>query len=225
MTTPINETETGAFAARQPRATSFMDWFHVNRVWVATAGAAVVIAGIVAWYVPHDRLIKSGVADKMLLDAKQSIQSGNVQLAESDLKKVADRYPKLPSGVEAGMLVGQLRLDRGDVAGAVTYLQGLVAQTEGTVAAASARGLLADALSQSNKPADAAAEYERAAGATTMPNEKALLMSKAGYAWMNANRIPEARKVWQSLATSPESQGLSAEAKVRLGELDAATKS
>jgi hypothetical protein len=122
MTTPINETETGAFAARQPRATSFMDWFHVNRVWVATAGAAVVIAGIVAWYVPHDRLIKSGVADKMLLDAKQSIQSGNVQLAESDLKKVADRYPKLPSGVEAGMLVGQLRLDRGDVAGAVTYL-------------------------------------------------------------------------------------------------------
>jgi outer membrane protein assembly factor BamD (BamD/ComL family) len=111
---------------REPRATSFVDWFHVNSRWVAIGAAVVAIAAGVAWYIPHQRALASQNADRMLLDAKRSLNSGNAQLAESDLRKVADRYAGSPSGIEAGLLVGQLHLQKDEAPAAVTYLQGLV---------------------------------------------------------------------------------------------------
>ena len=225
MTSPINDRDTGAFTAPEPRATSFMDWFHVNSRWVGIGAVAVAIAAVVAWYVPHQKALASENADKMLLSAKQSLSSGNTQLAESDLRKVADRYAGTPAGTEAGLLIGQVHLERGDAPGAVTYLQELVKKTGSGPNAAAAHGLLADALMQSNKPADAAVEYDRAASATTMPNEKAMLQSKSGYAFMAAGKTAEARKVFQALASQPESQGLAQEARERLGELEGAAKS
>lgn len=220
MTTPTRP-DSGAFTAPEPRATSFVDWFHVNSRWVAVGGVALAIAALVAWYVPHQRLLAAENADKMLLAAKQSLGSGNAQLAESDLRKVADRYAGTPAGTEAGLLIGKSHLDRGDAAGAVTYLQELVGKA-GPYTVTSARSLLGDALSQANKPAEAAAEYEKAAGGTTMPNEKALLMSKAGYAFMSAGRTADARRVFAGLAEQTVSPALAAEARVRLGELDGA---
>jgi predicted negative regulator of RcsB-dependent stress response len=224
MTSPTNPTDTGAFTAPQPRATSFVDWFHVNSRWVAVGAAAIAVAALVAWYVPHQRTLASENADKLLLAAKQSLASGNPQLAESDLKKVAEKYADTPAGAEAGMLVAQVHLERGDAPGAVTYLQGVVAKIGDGTNASTVRGLLADALAQANKPAEAAAEYERAAAATKYPNERALLLSKAGYAFMTANNTGEARRIFKVLATQQESQAMAAEAKVRLGELDAAAK-
>jgi predicted negative regulator of RcsB-dependent stress response len=224
MTSPTNPTDTGAFTAPQPRATSFVDWFHFNSRWVAVGAAAIAVAALVAWYVPHQRTLASENADKLLLAAKQSLASGNPQLAESDLKKVAEKYADTPAGAEAGMLVAQVHLERGDAPGAVTYLQGVVAKIGDGTNASTVRGLLADALAQANKPAEAAAEYERAAAATKYPNERALLLSKAGYAFMTANNTGEARRIFKVLATQQESQAMAAEAKVRLGELDAAAK-
>lgn len=223
MTTPL--TDTGATTTREPKATSFVDWFHVNARWVAIGAAVVVIAGAVAWYVPHQRAIAAANADKMLLDAKRSLSSGNAQLAESDLRKVADRYAGTPSGIEAGLLVGQLHLQQNQAPAAVTYLQGMVGKAGTGPAAASVHGLLADALSQTGKPAEAAAEYEKAAGLTTGPNERAGYQSKAAYAYEAAGRGADARKVFEALAAQQDSPALAAEARVRLGELMAANRS
>jgi predicted negative regulator of RcsB-dependent stress response len=221
MTTPT-QTDTGAYTAPQPRATSFVDWFHINSRWVAVGGVAIAIAALVAWYVPHQRLLAAENADKMLLAAKQSLGSGNAQLAESDLRKVADRYAGTPAGTEAGLLLAQSMLGRGEAAGAATYLQELAGRT-GPAMVASVRGLEGDALSQAGKPAEAAAAYEKAAAATSMPNEKAMLMSQAAYAFMNAGKASEATRVFQALSSQSVSPAMAAEARVRLGEL-AATK-
>lgn len=202
-----------------------MDWFHVNSRWVALGAAVVAIAGVVAWYVPHQRSLASQNADRMLLDAKRSLGSGNAPLAESDLKKVVERYGDTPSGIEAGMLVGQMHLERGDAAGAVTWLQTLASKAGTGSNAAAVRGLLGDALEQSGKTAEAAAEYEKAAGATKMPNERTVLQSKAGYAYMAAGKAAEARRVFGLLATQQESGAMAAEARVRLGELSVAPTS
>ena len=122
------------------------------------------------------------------------------------------------------MLLAQLRLDKGDAAGAVTWLQEMAGKAKGPSEPA-VRGLLGDALSQANKPAEAAAEYEKAAGLSNLPGEKAMLQIKAAYAYLNGGKSAEARKLFQVLATSPESPALAAEAKVRLGELEASAKS
>jgi predicted negative regulator of RcsB-dependent stress response len=218
MTTP----ETGAPApARQPKAESFLDWFHINSRLV-TIGAIVVLAAVGgAWYYQTAKTRKLENADKQLLLAKQSLQPGNpnLPLAESDLGKVADRYAGTPAGAEAGLLLGQLKLEKGDNQGAVTYLKGLADKLSTGPNASAIRGLLGDAYAQLEKPAEAAAEYERAAGLTAMPNEKAYLLSKAGHAYMVAGKNPEARRIWEGLAANQDSPALAAEARVRLGEL------
>lgn len=214
MTSPVDQED-----LKQPKATSFMDWFHVNQRWVTIGAVAVVIAAGVAWYIPRSRQMKNEAADKQLLAAKQSLQSGNSQLAESDLKKVADRYAGTAAGTEAGVTLAQLKMERGDAAGAVTYLQQLAGQVGTSAAAAGVHGLLGDAYLQVNKPAEAAAEYDKGTGLTEMENEKAILMSKAAQAYVLAGKPDAAKKLYQALAAKSD-LAVAAEARVRLGELE-----
>jgi predicted negative regulator of RcsB-dependent stress response len=215
MTHPLSDD-----SSRGPKVEGFLDWFHVNQRWVAIGSAVVLLALLGAWYNIRSKTLKNENADKQLLLAKQSVASGNIPLAESDLKKVAERFQGTTAGAEAGIMLGQLRLEKGDYQGAVDYLKGLGAQLSGPNAA-SAKGLLGDAYSQLGKSAEAAAAYEQAAGSTTMPNEKAFLMAKAGHAYMNANKNAEARKIWEALAAQQDNQAVATEARVRLGELSA----
>lgn len=197
-----------------------MDWFHVNSRWVGV-GAVVALAAIVGtWYAMRANAIKLENADRQLLVAKQSVASGNVPLAESDLQKVADRYSGTTAGAEAGLLLGQLKLQKGDYQGAADYLKGLAAKLDGPNAAA-AKGLLGDAYSQIGKPAEAAAEYEAAATTTKMPSEKAFYLARAGNAYMAANKNAEARKIWEALTKQQDNASVAAEARVRLGAMTA----
>src|ERR1700687_3201459 len=145
MPTPRTEP---ASPLKQPKAESFMDWFHVNSRWVGVGAVAVLVAAVAAWYVPRAKLQKNENADKQLLVAKQSLAPGNtnIPLAEVDLKKVAERYEGTSAGTEAAMLLAQLKLEKGDNQGAVTYLQTLAGKLKSGPDAASARSLLGDAL-------------------------------------------------------------------------------
>ena len=218
MTTP----DTGAPAStRQPKAESFLDWFHINQRLVSI-GAVVVLAALGgAWYYQTAKTRKVQNADRQLALAKQSLAPGNpnLQLAETDLRNVATRYKGTPAGTEAGLIYAQLQLEKGNNQGAVTYLQSLANEVGSGPNAATVRSLLGDAQAQLGKPAEAAAEYERASALTEMPNEKAYLLAKAGHAFMAASRHQDARRIWEGLATSEDSPGLAAEARVRLGEL------
>ena len=219
MTSPNTN---AASASSEPKAESFLDWFHVNSrlVYVGAFVVAAAVGG--AWYVSRAKAMKNANADRQLLTAKQSIASGNAQLAEADLRKVADRYEGTSSGTEAALLLGRLKLEKGDAQGAATYLRSVADGMKSGPSAAPARDLLGDAYAQLQRPADAAAEYERAAGLTTMPNEKAYLLTKAGHAYMAAGKTPEARRIWEGLAQQSDNPGVSSEARVRLGELSAA---
>ncbi len=213
MTSPINE------SAAQPRAESFVDWFHINSRMV-TAGAVVVAAAAFGyWIVQRTAYNETISADRQLLVAKQSLNSGNEALAAADLKKVADKYPSKPAGGEAGMLLAQLQLGKGDVTGAITGLRALASKVTSGPTAASIRGLLGDALVQAAKPAEAAAEYVGAAKSTSMANERAYWEAKAGRAYLAANNTVEARKLYEALAAQTENEGIATEARVRLGEL------
>jgi tetratricopeptide (TPR) repeat protein len=117
-------------------------------------------------------------------------------------------------------MLGQLKLQKGDYQGAADYLKGLATRLDGPNAAA-AKGLLGDAYSQLNKPAEAAAEYEAAASTTNMPSEKAFYLARAGNAYMAANKNAEARKIWEALSKQQDNASVAAEARVRLGALTA----
>jgi tetratricopeptide (TPR) repeat protein len=177
------------------------------------------VAAFGVWFYNRSVALKSENADKKLLAAKQSLGTGNTPLAQTDLKKVADQYAGTSAGAEAGMLLAQVKLDANDYAGAVALLKDLTAKTPSGPYASSLRGLLGDAYAQLGKPAEAAAEYERAALLTTMPNERAIFLSKIGRASAAAGKHDKAREAWSALAAQQDNAALAAEARLRLGEL------
>lgn len=208
----------------QPKAESFVDWFNINSRWI-TIGAVVVGLGAFGyWFMERTKLNETINSDKQLLVAKQSLNSGNIPLAEADLKKVADKYGSKPAGAEAGMLLAQTRMDRGDYQGALTILVDLSGKVTSGPNAAAVSGLRADALSQLERYADAAANYEKAASQTSMQNEKGFWLAKAARAHALNNQPAAARKILEGLANQTENPALSTEAHVRLGELSAAGK-
>src|SRR4051794_1285696 len=177
MTTPVTEVDT-----TQPKAESFVDWFRINSRLVSIGAALVVVAAFGIWFYNRSAVLKNENADKKLLAAKQSLGTGNMPLAQTDLKRVADQYAGTSAGAEAGMLLAQVKLDAGDYPGALALLKDLTAKTKTGPYAASLGALLGDTYVQMKKPAEATAEYEAAALKTTMPNERALLLAKIGRA-------------------------------------------
>ena len=215
MTTPVSEVRPSA----QPKAESFVDWFRINSRLVTIGAVIVAAAAFGTWFYMRSVALKNENADKRLLAAKQSLGTGNIPLAQTDLKKVADQYAGTGAGAEAAILLAQVKLDQADYTGAVTTLRELTAKTPSGPYAASLRGLLGDALVQAGKPAEAAVEYDRASQLTTMPNERALLLAKLGRAFHAAGNRDKARQTWEALALQQENQALAAEARLRLGEL------
>jgi predicted negative regulator of RcsB-dependent stress response len=214
MTTPTMDTP-----VREPKAESFLDWFRINSRIVTIAAVVVAAAVFGFWFYNRSAVLKAESADRKLLAAKQSLGSGNLPLAQSDLKKIADQYPSTSAGAEAGMLLAQVKLEQGDAQGAVTSLKELSAKNASGPYATPVRVLLGDAYSQLGKHAEAAAEYERASLLTTAPNERALLLAKIGRVQWAAGNAAKAREAWEALANQTDNRGLAAEARVRLGEL------
>lgn len=217
MTTPLRD----AAPADAPRVESFLDWFHINSRLVYAGATVVALVGFGAWFVQRKALNETLSADRKLSVAKQSLNSGNAALAEADLRKVASQYASKPAGREAGLLLAQMRMDKGDFAGAVTELRGLAGRADAGPGAAQLHGLLGDALMQSSKAVEAAAEYEKAATLALGPAERSYFQTKAGRAYVTADRVPEARRVFEALASQSENDAAAAEARVRLGELTA----
>ena len=218
MTTPISESTA---AASQPKAESFVDWFHVNSRVISFASGAVLLVAFGVWFVQRTSLNASINADKMLQVAKQSLNSGNAPLAEADLKKVVDKYSEKPAGTEAGVLLAQMHMDKGDYKAAIATLQDVTRKAGNDEGSASAVALLGDANMQLEKPADAAAFYQRATNMTPLRSQKNYFMAKAARAYLAAGSTAAAREILEALANQSDNDAAVVEARIRLGELEA----
>jgi len=186
------------------------------------ATGVLVAAVAVYLFMGRLRLITNNNAERALNSAKQSLNSGNLPLAQSDLEKVYSRYGSTPAGVEAALLLAGLDYDAGKVQDGINVLE----KTAGTRAASNAqstiRSLEGDGYAQLNKLGEAAKQYEAAAAATTFETEKASLRAKAARTYQAAGDTAQAHKIWAELATDPTTESVASEARVRLGELTAA---
>ena len=203
------------------RAQTFIDWTKINARALGVGAAIVVVAAAGYWFYARSREIQSSNAEKALLQAKQSMSAGNLALAQSDLQKVFSRWESTSAGVEAAMLLAQLDFDAGKYQDGLTKLQkaagtGPAAQSQSTI-----ESLEGDGYAQMGKMAEAAKAYQRAADATPYEIEKAFQRAKAARAFQSAGDVASAKAIWTQLATDPKSQTMAAEARIRLGELDA----
>jgi predicted negative regulator of RcsB-dependent stress response len=215
MTTP----QTDSYESKAAdRAQTFIDWTKLNQKALTIGAAIVVVAAAGFWFVQRNQQTKALAAERDLNRAKQSMAAGNLQLAQSDLQKVYTQYSKTGAGVEAAMLLAQIDYDQGKFQDGITRLEKIGPTGDNAATILSLKG---DGYAQMGKSADAAKAYQEAANATAFENEKAFQQSKAARAFQTAGDTAKARELWTSLLNDPKAQSVSAEARVRLGELGA----
>ena len=198
-----------------------IEWLQRNARTLTIAVVVIAVAGGGYWFYARSVQLKNESAARALNTALQSIQAGNQALAASDLQKVVDRYGDTQSGIEAGLLLAQMDFNNGKVSDGVTLLNGLTLQSSAKLDMASIYSLMGDGQMQGNKAADAAKSYQKAADASGSDADKAYQLSKAARAQLASGDTASAAAIWQKLANDPKAQGVAAEAKVRLGEIEA----
>src|SRR5262245_4978053 len=208
-------------SAAADRAQTFLDWTKINSKALTIGAAIVVLAAGIFWFYQRSQQLQASQAERALLQAKQSMSAGNLQLAQSDLQKVYSKYGSTSAGVEAGMLLSQIDFDSGKYQDGVTRLQQVAGSSAASGNQATILSLQGDGFAQMGKLAEAAKSYQAAADATTLENERAFQQSKAARAFQAANDTAKARQLWTQLLNDPKAQAVAAEARVRLGELAA----
>ncbi len=209
-------------ASAADRAQTFLDWTRINSKYLTAGAIVVVIAAAGFWFWQRQQQIEATNAARALMNAKQSMSAGNLQLAQSDLQTVYNRYGSTASGVEAAMLLAQISYDGGKPQDGISRLQKVEGTRAGSAMAATIQNLEGDGYAQMGKLADAAKHYESAAEQTGLQLEKGFYKAKAARTYQSAGDTAKARQLWTALAGDPNAQSMSSEARVRLGELNAA---
>jgi predicted negative regulator of RcsB-dependent stress response len=196
---------------------TLMEWARANSSKLSIGGIVVLALAAVGllWRASTEK--KEVRASQALASAQAVVQSGNAALAQSDLQALLRRYGGTSAAIQAHLLLAQVHFNQGKVDDGLRELNEIKAPG---LYAASVHALKAAGLEQGGKPAEAAAEYEKASEAATTPVSKASYRSDAARAYLAAGNRDAARKIWESMATD-DSNPLAGEAKVRIGELNA----
>ena len=194
---------------------SFMEWARANSNKISIVGLVVVAAAAVGllWRASADK--KEVRASQALAAAQNVVASGNAALAQSDLQAMLRRYGGTKAAVQARMLLAQVHFGANKVDEGLKELDAIRSPGPYT---ASIHALKGAGLEQSGKLAEAAAEYERASTTSSTKLAKAAYQSDAARAYLAAGNTDAAKKIWEAMAAD-DSNPLSGEAKVRLGEL------
>ncbi|MBK5189067.1 MAG: tetratricopeptide repeat protein [Gemmatimonadaceae bacterium] len=203
----------------EERVDSMVGWLelHSRELMYVSIGLLVVAGGF--WFYRQSNERQAQSASTALTEAQSAIAAGNLPLAQSDLEKLVQRYASTPAGVQAHVLLAQVHYSKGEYQQGIQELNSVTDDKDAYTAAA-AMNLAAAGLEQSGKYAEAAAAYQTAAKKAPYKIDRDVYMASAARALTTAGKTDEAKKIWSDLANDDRSAA-SAEAKVRLGELEA----
>lgn len=206
-----------------PVPETLADWFQLNAKYVTVGVAAIAAGAIGYWLYAQNAQKKAWEAERQLMTARRALP-GNVQLATTDLRKVATNYGDTRAGIEAALLLGETMYAERKFAEGIDVLDDFVNRGSAEVVRAKLYGLIADGRMELGKPGEAAADYQRAAEAARFDGERMQYRAQRARALMVAGDTAAALKEWESLAAG-DVTGIAAEARVRAGELAAASGS
>jgi predicted negative regulator of RcsB-dependent stress response len=209
-----------ALAADDLDVDSLMDTLSARRreITIGVIVVAVVAGGLLLWRMSVNQ--KNDRAERALTEASNALYAGNRPLAMTQLQTIADRYGDTAAGVEGAMLLAELDFEDAKQADGMKVLDGLKGSGAAGNFKAPIDGLVAGAYADQKKYDDAAKQYQAAADESDYQSSKDVYQADAARMLMLAGKKDAARKIWQDLASRPDSPSV-AEAKVRLGELDA----
>jgi predicted negative regulator of RcsB-dependent stress response len=205
----------------QERVETLVEWLelHSRQLMFGSIGLLVIAGGF--WFFRHSNQKQAESASVALGEAESALASGNLPLAQSSLEKLVQRYGSTPSGVQAHVLLAQVHYEKGEFQQGMKELDAVTSGKD-AYTAASALNLQAAGLEQSGKLPEAAAAYQKAAARAPYKIDHDVYMANAARVLTTAGKTDEAKKIWTELASDDQSPA-AAEARVRLGELEAKT--
>ncbi len=199
------------------RAESALDWARANAKYIGIAVVIVALAVLVWVFYRQYQNSQAAQAETQLSRARQSYAQGNLPLAQTDLRRVVSRYEGSTAGSQAAMLLAQTYFEQGKAdSGLAVLSQGEPAGAD----RAAFEALKGAGYELKEEYAQAAQHYRDAAERTDVKLAKHGFLADAARALAAAGNKAEAAKIWQTLAED-ETAPISAEARVRLGELTA----
>jgi predicted negative regulator of RcsB-dependent stress response len=198
---------------------SMTEWLmlHKRDVTWAVVGLAVIVGGF--WYYERSQSLKAQRAEAAYFQARQAVSGGNPAQGVSDLQKVVSRYEGTSAGTQAALTLAQAYYDQKKYKEGLDVLKKAESKASGDFKP-SVYVLEAAGHEQLKDFVAAADDYKLAAQVTRFPFDKAEYRATAARDYMAAGRTAEAKAIWTELAKD-ESGPVAAEARVRLGELDA----
>lgn len=198
---------------------SVSEWIQLHARQLIIALVLVAVAAVGVWFYRSSQAIKQRNAMLALGNARASLAAGNTALALSDLQKLGSRYGGTTAGEQARVLLAQLYFAQGRYQEGISALEPLAGGGDAFRGAA-VRALIAAGYEQLGRPAEAAAEYQKAAAATPFDADRERYTADAARTLAAAGDTAGAVRLWTKLAEQPAGQMVS-EARVRLGELTA----
>ena len=187
-----------------------------------SVGAVVVLAlagGFMLWRLSANQ--KNERASAALTDATNTLYSGNRPLGETQLQAAADRYRDTAPGIEAAMVLAQSEFEEARWADGLKVLEAAKQSSAIANFKAPVDGLMAGGYADLKQFDDAVKFYRSAADEERYQPLKDLYLADAARVLAKAGKNADALKIWEDLASHPESPAM-LEAKVRVGELDGA---
>jgi tetratricopeptide (TPR) repeat protein len=212
MTTPFSTSE---------RSESLMDWFQLHSREAMWGGLAVVALAAGGWFYNRSKDLKAERAEKAYYQAQRSVTAGNLPLAESDLKKMIERYDGTQASTLARLELAQLLYNQGKYQQGIDQLKGAEDKIGSSKDFGAAVHMVMAAGYEQLKNYNAAAEqYEKASKAARFDADRQRHLAAAAMDYLQAGNKEKARQIWTDLGA--DSKGaVAGEARVRLGELTA----
>ena len=210
-----------ALAADDLELDSVIDTLSAHKREIMIGGIVVVVlaGSLLLWRLSVTQ--KNDRADRALADATNALYAGNRPLAATEFQALADRYRDTAAGVEGALILTQLDFEDAKWADGLKVLEAIKQSSVIENFRAPVDGLMGGAYADLKKYDESVKHYQAASDESAYQSIKDIYQADLARILALAGKKDEARKIWADLAARPDSPAV-AEAKVRLGELDAA---
>jgi predicted negative regulator of RcsB-dependent stress response len=202
----------------------FVESVLEGSVWAKHHGRTLLIGGIAVflilagalWYKGYQGNVREAAARELNL-VRQTVMSGNKQLAVTDLKKYIAKYGKTSSGAEARTMLAQMHLSLNQPQEAANAIEPIANDPK---EASAATFLLAAAYEAQNQPDKAEQTYLKIADDARFGFEKREALERAATVRLNKGNTAGAIELYdRAIKTLPEDSPDRAVYEMRIAEI------